>query len=152
MKHVSPVAPWFHLQIGVEPLRFLMLFVEGDLVLSRTSYAHPPPSPRSYALWGVGAGLRGTVHASERVALYAQGSLGGASVNADVLGIYGYRNADEFNLYVAGELGIEWYLVSPHLALAAHGGVRDFTKTFERAHSTQHALAWVSGVSFRYTF
>lgn len=152
MKHVSPLAPWFHLQVGLEPLRFLMLFAEADLVLSRTSYAHPPPPPRSYALWSFGAGLRGTVLASERIGLYAQVSLGGATVNTDVLGIYGYRRADEFNLYLAAELGIEWYQVSPHLALAVHGGIRDFTRTFERAHSSQPGLAWLSGVSLRYTF
>jgi len=152
MRHVSPIAPWFHLQFGYEPLRFLMLFAEGDLVLSSTSYSHPPPPPRSYALWGFGAGLRGTVKASDRVGLYLQASLGGASVTADVLGIYGYHDADKFNLYLAGELGVEWYQVSPHLALALHGGVRDYTATFKREQSSQPPLAWVSGVALRYTF
>lgn len=152
MKHISPIAPWFHLQLGYEPLRFLMVFAEGDLVLSNTSYAHPPPPPRTYALWGFGAGLRGTLQAASRIALYAQGSLGLASVSDDVLGLYGYRDADRLNLYVAGELGLEWYQVSPHFALALHGGVRDYTATFKRELSSQPPLAWVSGVSVRYTF
>jgi hypothetical protein len=152
MKNISPVAPWFHLQFGYEPLRFLMVFAEGDLMISNTSYAHPPPEPRTYALWGFGAGLRGTVKASDRIGLYLQGSFGGAEVNADVLGIYGYPNADKFNVYLAGELGVEWYQVSPHMALAVHGGVRDYTATFKRNLSSQPPLAWVSGVALRYTF
>jgi len=152
MKHTSPVAPWFHLQVGYEPLRFLMVFVEGDLVLSNTSYAPPPPPQRTYALWGVGGGLRGTVKASERVGLYLQGSLGGAQVTSDVLSIYGYPDADKLNLYLAAELGVEWYQVSPHWALAVHGGVRDYIGTFKRDFSSQPPLAWVSGLGLRYTF
>jgi hypothetical protein len=152
MRHISPVAPWFRLQFGFEPLRFLMVFAEGDLVLSNTGYAHPPPPPRTYALWGFGAGLRGTVKASERVGLYLQASAGGAEVNTDVLGLYGYPDANELHLYLAGELGVEWYQVSPHLALAVHGGVRDYTATFRRDQSTGPPLAWVSGVALRYTF
>jgi hypothetical protein len=152
MKHTSPVAPWFHLQVGYEPLRFLMVFVEGDLVLSNTSYAPPPPPQRTYALWGFGAGLRGTVKASDRVGLYLQGSLGGAEVTNDVLTIYGYQDADKLNLYLAAELGVEWYQVSPHWALAVHGGVRDYIGTFKRDFSNLPALAWVSGLGLRYTF
>jgi len=152
MKHISPIAPWFRVQLGYEPLRFLMVFAEGDLVLANTSYAHPPPPPRTYALWGFGAGLRGTVKASDRVGIYVQGSAGGAEINDDVLGLYGYPNANKLSLYFAGELGVEWYQVSPHLALAVHGGVRDYATTFKRDQSTGPPLAWVSGVALRYTF
>jgi hypothetical protein len=152
MKHTSPVAPWFHLQVGYEPLRFLMVFVEGDLVLSNTSYAASPPPERTYGLWGVGAGLRGTVKASDRVGLYLQASLGGAEVTDDVLSTYGYKDADKFNLYLSAELGAEWYQISPHWALAVHGGVRDYTATFKREFSNQPPLAWVSGLALRYTF
>jgi hypothetical protein len=152
MKHTSPLAPWFHLQVGYEPLRFLMVFVEGDLVLSNTSYAAPPPPQRTYGLWGVGAGVRGTVKAGDRVGLYLQASVGGAQVTNDVLSTYGYKDADKFNLYLAAELGAEWYQVSPHWALAVHGGVRDYTATFKREFSDQPPLAWVSGLALRYTF
>ena len=152
MKYTSPVAPWFHLQVGYEPLRFLMVFVEGDLILSNTSYAAPPPPSRTYSLWGVGAGLRGTVKASERVGLYLQASLGGAEVTDDVLVTYGYKDADKFNLYLAAELGAEWYQISPHWALAIHAGIRDYTATFKREFSTKFPLAWVSGLALRYTF
>lgn len=152
MKYTSPVAPWFHLQVGYEPWRFLMMFVEGDLVLSNTSYAAPPPPPRTYAMWGFGGGLRGTVKASERIGLYLQASLGAAQVTNDVLAIYGYSEADKLNLYLAAELGAEWYQVSPHWALAIHGGVRDYTATFKREFSDLPPLAWVSGLGLRYTF
>jgi len=152
MKHTSPIAPWFHLQVGYEPLRFLMVFAEGDLVLSNTSYAPPPPPQRTYALWGFGAGLRGTVKASDRVGLYLQASLGAAEVTNDVLTIYGYQDADKLNLYLAAELGVEWYQISPHWALAIHGGVRDYTATFKRDFSDKPPLAWVSGLGLRYTF
>ena len=152
MKHTSPIAPWFHLQVGYEPLRFLMVFVEGDLVLSDTSYAAPPPPPRTYALWGFGGGLRGTVKASERVGLYLQASVGGAQVTNDVLTIYGYQDADKLNLYLAAELGAEWYQISPHWAMTVHGGVRDYIGTFKREFSNLPPLAWVSGLGLRYTF
>jgi len=152
MKYTSPVAPWFHLQVGYEPLRFLMVFVEGDLVLSNTSYASPPPPERTYALWGFGAGLRGTVKPSERVGLYLQASVGAAEVTDDVLSTYGYQNANQLNLYLAVEVGAEWYQVSPHWALAVHGGVRDYTATFKREFSDKPPLAWVSGLALRYTF
>ncbi len=152
MKHISPIAPWFRLQLGYEPLRFLMVFAEGDLVLADTSYAHPPPPPRTYALWGFGAGLRATAKPSDRVGLYLQGSVGGAEVNDDVLGLYGYEHATKLSAYFAGELGVEWYQVSPHMALAVHGGVRDYTSTFMRDQSTGPPLAWVSGIALRYTF
>jgi hypothetical protein len=152
MKHISPIAPWFRLQFGVEPFRFLMLFAEGDLVLSSTSYAHPPPPPRTYALWGIGGGLRATVKPSERVGLYLQGSAGGAEVSGDVLGIYGYDGANKFQPYLGGEMGVEWYQVNPHLGLALHGGVRDYISTFKRESSNLRPLAWVSGLALRYTF
>jgi len=152
MKYTSPVAPWFHLQVGYEPLRFLMVFAEGDLVLSNTSYAPPPPPQRTYALWGFGGGLRGTVKASERVGLYLQGSAGAAQVTNDVLAIYGYEDADKLNLYLAAELGVEWYQISPHWALTVHGGVRDYIGTFKRDFSDKPPLAWVSGLGLRYTF
>ncbi len=152
MKHISPIAPWFHLQFGYEPFRFLMAFAEADLVLANTSYGHQPPPTRTYSLWGFGAGLRGTVKASERVGLYLQVSAGGAEVSSDVLASRGYRDADGFNLYLAGELGVEWYQVSPHLALTLHGGIRDYTSTFKRDESSQPPLAWVSALGLRYTF
>src|SRR5882672_9124516 len=61
LKHITPNAPWFGLRFGYEPLRWLMVFAESDLWVASTSYAHPPPPPRSFAFWNVGAGVRVTV-------------------------------------------------------------------------------------------
>jgi hypothetical protein len=152
MKHISPIAPWFHLQFGYEPFRFLLVFAEGDLMVSNTSYAHQPPPTRTYSLWGFGGGLRATVKVHDRLGLYLQASAGGAEVTADILNSYGYRSADGLNLYLAGELGVEWYQVSPHFALTVHGGLRDYTRTFKRDESSQPPLAWVSALGLRYTF
>src|SRR5688500_4890057 len=50
LKNVSPTSPWFHLQLGYEPFKWLMVFGESDIAFSDTSYANPPPEPRAYAL------------------------------------------------------------------------------------------------------
>jgi hypothetical protein len=152
MRHVSPTAPWFRIQLGYEPFKFLMLFGEADLVLANTSYTHPPPPPRTYALYGFGGGLRGTLKLAERISIYGQASGGGASITEDVLSTYGYQNADALSFYYGAELGLEWYQVNPHLALALHGGIRDYPTNFARVRSNQEPLAWVSGIALRYTF
>ena len=152
MKNVSPLAPWFHVQFGYEPFKWLMVFAESDVVFSNTSYANPPPEPRSYALYGFGAGARLTVKPTDRFGVYAQGSLGMAQVSDDVLSIYGYRDADAFNPYFGASLGLEWYQMSPHYALAVHGGVRDYPDLFARELDDSMPLAWIGGASLRYTF
>jgi hypothetical protein len=122
LKNISPAAPWFGLRFGYEPLRWLMVFAEGDLAVANTAYAHPPPPPRSYAFWNVGAGARVTLKPTDRFGVYLQASLGGGRVTEDVLELYGYQHAEELGFYQGGELGLEWYQVNPHLALALHGG------------------------------
>lgn len=152
LKHVSPAAPWFGVRFGYEALRWLMVFAEADLFIADTSYAHQPPPPRSYAFWNVGAGLRFTVRPIDRFGIYLQASLGGGRATEDVLEIYGYTHADELGFYQSGELGLEWYQVSPHLALALHGGVRAYPVTLKRERDTMAPLTWLSGVGLRYTF
>ena len=152
LKNISPISPWFHLQFGYEPLKFLMAFAEGDLIFSNTSYANPPPETRAYALYGFGGGLRFTVKPTDRVGIYAQGSIGFARISEDVLFVYGYQNADRFGLYFGGDLGVEWYQVSPHYAIAIHGGLRDYNAVLGRQLSNQQALAWTGGASLRYVF
>ena len=114
--------------------------------------ANPPPEPRAYALYGGGGGLRFTVKPTDCVGIYAQGSLGVARVNEDVLYIYGYRNADQWGLDDGGELGLEWYQVNPHYALALHGGMRNYQAVLGRYCSGEQALAWTGGASLRYVF
>jgi hypothetical protein len=152
LKHITPTAPWFGLRLGYEPLRWLMVFAESDLFVASTSYAKRPPPPRSFVFWNVGAGLRLTVKPTERVGVYAQGSVGMGRATGDVLELYGYEHAEELGLYGSAELGVEWYQVNPHLALALHGGVRDYPRTLKRDRDPGAPLAWLSGLALRYTF
>jgi hypothetical protein len=150
LKHVSPMAPWFQVSFGFEPVSFLMLFVSSDVAISNTSYAYPPPAPRTYALAAFGGGVRLTVKPGD-FGIYAQGDVGGSLVSEDVLLIYGYEDSDQLGAYFGGDLGFEWYQVNPHYALAVHGGVRDYPRL---GHSVENQppLAWLGGVTLRYTF
>jgi hypothetical protein len=152
LKNVTPNAPWFGLRVGFEPLRWLMVFAEADLFVASTSYAHPPPPPRSFAFWNAGGGVRLTVRPLDRLGIYVQGSVGVGEATEDVLELYGYQHADELGLYESAELGLEWYQVNPHLALTLHGGVRNYPRTLKRDRDTKPPLTWLGGPGLRYTF
>jgi hypothetical protein len=152
LAHVTPLSPWFHLKAGYEPLRCLLTFAETDLVFSNTSYARSPPPPRTYRLYGFGAGLRFSLPFGDRFGAYLEGSAGLAAVTGDVLEIYGYRQANELNAYFGGRLGAEWYPLNPHLALGVHVGMRSYNQGLRRQRSSETALAVLSGAALRYTF
>jgi hypothetical protein len=152
LKNITPNAPWFGLRFGFEPLRWLMVFAESDVFIASTSYAHEPPPPRSFAFWNVGAGFRLTVKPTDRFGVYLQGSLGGGRATEDVLELYGYQHADELGFYQSAELGFEWYQINPHLALALHGGVRNYPRALKRDRDSQPPMTWLSGAGLRYTF
>lgn len=153
LKHITPTAPWFQVRVGYEIFSFMMPFVEGDIAFATTSYATEPPPPRSYFHYGAGAGLRFTVPIGDLIGILAQGSLGFAQVSEqNVLSIYGFPDADEPNLYVGAELGVEWYQVNPHLALAAHGGIRSYGAGLTRDRGTDPPLAVVGSADLRYAF
>jgi hypothetical protein len=152
LKNITPNAPWFGLRFGFEPLRWLMVFAESDLFVASTSYAHPPPSPRSFAFWNVGGGVRLTVKPTDRVGVFLQGSLGGGRATDDVLELYGYQHAEELGFYQSAELGLEWYQIDPHLALAVHGGTRNYPRVLKRELGSQPPMTWLSGAGLRYTF
>jgi hypothetical protein len=152
LKHITQTAPWFQLRVGYEVLSFLMPFVEADLAVASTAYATEPPPPRSYFHYGAGLGLRGTIPIGS-FGILLQGSVGFAEVSEqNVLSIYGFPDADEPNLYVGGELGLEWYQVSPHLALALHGGVRHYGAGLERSRGGEPPLAALGNATLRYAF
>ena len=152
LKNIAPNAPWFGLRFGYEPLRWLMVFAESDLFVASTSYAHPPPPPRSFAFWSFGGGLRLTVKPTDRVGIYLQASLGAGRATEDVLELYGYPHAEELGLYESGELGVEWYQVNPHLALTLHGGVRNYARNLKRELDSKPGLTFLSAAGLRYTF
>lgn len=150
MREVSPPAPWFRLQLGLEVLDWLMPYVQGDVALASTSLAHRPPDKRAYALFGVGAGCRVSVQAFSAVGFYVQAESGFASVDQDVLATYGYPDADRLRPYAGAALGVEWFQLSPHYALAVSGGARDYFRGFERINGDRPPWAWFSSVAIRY--
>jgi hypothetical protein len=153
LKHIAPTAPDFQLRLGYEVLHWLMPFLEGDVAFASTAYASEPPPPRSYYHYGAGAGVRFTVPVGRIFALLAQGSVGFARVSEqNVLSVYGFPHADELNLYYGGELGLEWYQVSPHLALAAHAGVKSYGQGLTRDRGGEPPLAIVGSAALRYAF
>ena len=150
MRDVSPISPWFRLQVGYELLDWLMLFGQGDVALSSTSLAHRPPAERTYALFGAGGGARVTWAAFHSVSFYLQGEAGVSSVTEDVLSTYGYPDADRIHPFAGGALGVEWYQLSPHYALSVSGGARDYFENFERIHGSRPPWVWFSSVAIRY--
>lgn len=152
LKHVSPTAPWFHAAFGWEPTRWLMVLAQGDVAFASTAYAPPPPDPRGYALWGLGAGVRFGFQPSPAVGLFVEGDLGAARVTEDVLATYGFKDANHVAPYFGGLLGAEWYQISPHYALALHGGVRSYSQLLSRSIGSDGALAWIGAATLKYTF
>jgi hypothetical protein len=148
LKNVSPTASMLHTQLGYEPLRWLMAFVGADIAFTSSRYIEPS---RGYAIYGMGAGARFTMRFNERVAAYAQGDLGLMETSSDLLASYGFREAENWNLYFGGTLGLEWYQVDPHYALALNGGARK-TTGFKREVGSDPAISWLGGVAIRYTF
>jgi len=152
-KHVAPVAPWLHAQVGYEIFRWLMVFGEGELAFSDTSVAQDASKTRAFPMFGFGAGARVTVHATPRVALFLQPGLGlmKADVPQNAFAILGYKKAESLGLYLGGRVGVEWYQVDRHLALGLAFGVRDATG-FARTIGSDTPLMWDGGASIRYTF
>jgi hypothetical protein len=153
LKHITPTAPFFQLRFGYELFGFLMPFVEADIAFCTTGYASEPPPPRSYWHYAGGGGARFTLPLGTKFGLFAQGSVGVARVSEqNVLSIYGFPDADEFNLYFGGELGFEWYQVNPHLALAVHGGVRYYGQGLTRETGGEAPLGGTGSLALRYAF
>jgi hypothetical protein len=150
MRRVSPTAPWFRLQVGYEPLDWLMVFAQADVALSSTSLAKRPPAERGYALFGLGGGVRLGWQPFSAVGFYLQGDAGFASVTEDVLSTYGYPDADRLRPFAGGTLGLEWFQLSPHYALSVSGGTRDYFRTFDRINGDQPPWVWYSSVAIRY--
>ncbi len=152
LKNVTPLAPWFHLQFGFEPVKWAMIFGEGDITLQNTSYAHPPPDPRTFTLFGFGGGVRLTIKPTDRFGIYVQGSIGASEVTNDSLYTYGYHDSTSLGPYFGGGLGLEWYQIDPHYALALNGTLRDYNSVLDRQLSSQPALALIVAAALRYTF
>lgn len=152
LKTVSPTSPWFHLQLGWEPVRWAMLIAETDIAFGNTSYANPPPEPRGYVLYGFGGGVRFTLEPTDWLGIFVEGDIGVTQVSSDILATYGFADADDLNPYFGGLLGFEWYQISPHYALVAKGGVRSYAAALGRQFENSAALAWMGALGLQYTF
>ncbi len=153
-RHVAPLAPWFHVQVGYELFRWLMLFGEGELAFSDTSEAQDPSKSRAFAVFGFGAGARATVHATDRVAFFAQASLGAmkADVPSGAFAVLGFRDAESLGASLAARLGVEWYAVDRHLALGLAVGLRDATGFSKATAAADTPLMGDFSAALRYTF
>jgi hypothetical protein len=155
-RHVAPPAYWLHTQLGFEVLPWLMVFGEGELAFTDTSESEDASHTVAFPIWGFGAGVRATIHASDRVAFFVQGEVGAftATVPHDALAVVGFRQAESLNLDFGGRLGVEWYQVDRHFALTAGGGPR-LAQGFSRlsaSHDADTPLMWDVGAGLRYTF
>jgi hypothetical protein len=152
-KHTSPLAPWAYLQLGYEPLRWLMIFGYGELSFTDTSEASDETHSIAFPIIGFGGGVRVTIHATPRVAFFAEGT--GGAMQADVpkgaLAIYGFPNAETLGATVGGRLGVEWYMIDRHMALGLGVGLRDLLG-FASSLGGDTPLALDATAAIRYTF
>jgi hypothetical protein len=153
--HVAPPAFWMHAQLGYEVLPWLMFFGEGELAFTETSESQDPSHSIAFPMWGFGAGGRGTLLVSSRVAAFVQAEVGEltAYVPHGALAALGYRTAEALAIQWGGRLGVEWHATDRHMALCLEGGLRDATG-FARAvgTGTDLGLLWDGSAGFRYTF
>ena len=153
MKHVTPTMPWFRAAFGWEPTHWVMLLAQGDVAAGSTALASPPPDPRGFALWGLSGAVRFGWSPMPALGLSAQGEIGAAHVTADVLGTYGFKDANNVAPYFGALIGVEWYPVRPHLALVAEGGIRSYAQLFDRPILAGGApIAWIGAGALKYTF
>jgi hypothetical protein len=152
MRNVSPTSPWFRTAFGFEPTKWIMLLGQFDITASSTSYASAPPDPRGYALYAGSVGVRGTISLGTSFGVIVQGEIGGAKVSENVLATYGFANAQTVNPFFGAALGLEWYQVSPHVALGARAGIRHYGELFERSLPGGAPLGWTAAATLRYVF
>ena len=155
--HFGKVAPpgfFMHTQLGYELLRWLMIFGEGELAFTTTSNSQTEANAMAFPIWGFGAGLRATLHVSERFAFFLQGDVGAlqAYVPHGALTILGYHDAESFNPQFGGRVGVELYLADRHIAVGLQGGLRDATGFAELIGPTDLPLVWDASLGLRYTF
>jgi hypothetical protein len=153
-RHIAPAAPWYHAQLGYEVTKWLMFFGEGELAFTSTSTGEDLSHSYAFPIFGFGGGARVTVHATDRVAFYVQGSIGAmkADVPTGALEILGFRNAESLQAAFAGRLGVEWYQIDRHLALGLAVGLRDATGFAKLAATTDTGLMADASAVIRYTF
>lgn len=152
--NTAPAAPWVDTELGWEFFKWLMLFGYGELGFTGTSSSQPEASATYFPVYGFGGGLRFTVHATERVAFFLQGSAGAISaiVPRGTLAIVGFQNAENLGFAAGGRLGVEWYQIDRHMALTLGVGLRDAFNFKLVAGGSDLPLVLDASLAIRYTF
>jgi hypothetical protein len=153
-RHVAPPGYWLHAQLGYEFLDWLMVFGEGELAFTDTGESQDESHSKAFPLWGFGGGVRATIHATPRFAIFLQGAIGGlaADVPHNELTVLGFRHAETLSASFGARLGVEWYQLDRHLALTAQVGGRDATGFAKVVASSDTPLMWDAALGIRYTF
>jgi hypothetical protein len=152
-RHVAPTAPWWHADIGYEIAKWFAVFGYGELSFTSSSEAEGPSNSYAFPIYGFGGGLRGTVHATDRVAFFLEAD--GGAMRADVpkgaLADLGYANAERFGASFGGRVGVEWYQIDRHLAFGLDVGLRDATGFAEEFIGTGPPLMLDASGAIRYS-
>lgn len=153
-RKLAPPGPWFHAQLGYELFNWLMVFGEGELAFTDTSNLDNQPNIRSFDMFGFGGGARLTWRITERVGIYGQPALGmlKADTPKNTLGLHGFRDAEDLNLWLGFRAGFEWYQLDRHMALGLNTGIRYATGLEKIGKGGDTPLALDGGVSLRYAF
>ena len=152
-RHVAPPAYWLHAQLGYELLDWLMLFAEGEIAFTDTGESQDGSRARAFPIWGFGAGARGTVRASARVAVFGQAEVGAlaADIAHNALAVLGFRDAESLKPSFGARAGVEWFQMDRHMALSAQLGMRD-AQGFTKQIASDLPLMWDAGLGLNYTF
>jgi hypothetical protein len=153
-RKLSPPGPWFHAQLGYELFNWLMVYGEGELAFTDTSNLDNPPNVRSFDMFGFGGGARLTWRITDRVGIYGQPGIGmlKADTAKNTLGLHGFGDAEDLNLWLGFRAGFEWYQIDRHVALGFNTGIR-FATGFEKVGAGGDTpLVLDGGVSLRYAF
>jgi hypothetical protein len=153
-RNVAPPAYWLHTQVGYELLDWLMVYAEGEIALTDTGESQDESHTKAFPIWGFGGGVRATVHATARVAFYAQGEVGALSaiVPHGLLTVLGFRNAESLNLSAGVRLGAEWYQMNRHMALLVAAGGRYASGFAKVVGPSDFPLMWDAALGLRYVF
>lgn len=153
-RHVSPPGLWLHTQLGYEVLKWLMPFVSGELAYADTSEAQDPSKVHAFPILGFGGGVRATIPLGERLRIFGQLDIGAmkADVPKNTLAILGYHDAESFNPYFGGRLGIDWLQIDRHVGIGISIGLRDAQGFSKLSTTSDTPLMWDGAAAIRYTF
>lgn len=153
-RHISPTAPWWHVDVGYEILNWLGVFGYGEVAFTDTSEIQGAALITAFPIYGFGGGARVTLHASRRVAFFGEGNAGAmrADVPKGTLIDQGFGNAEQFSLAVGGRVGVEWYQLDRHLAFGLDVGLRDALGFVQQFSPTGPPLMLDASGAVRYTF